>query len=167
MPVSGLAPRGERRRLEAGKIVENEVNMKEQEVELKDLVGMHRLSGVTFERLEPEADADCPDEAANSCTFILDGKAYQAIENPADGYRSSMRSLRRVSVKAVKNRFEPIRVLCRYQGEGDFGEADDLLEMLECVTGRTLLTVGTRRVSDYYPVFVADWQPEKIPANAT
>jgi hypothetical protein len=139
--------------------------MKEKEVELKDLVGMRQLSGVTFERIKPESDVDCPDESANSCAFILDGKAYQAIEDPSDGYRSSMRSLRRVSVKAVKNRFEPIQVLCRYRNEGQWGCSDDILEVLECVTGKTILTVGTRSLDDYYPSFEARWQPENIPAR--
>lgn len=138
--------------------------MKDAEVELKDLVGMRQLSGVTFERIEPDTGADWPSEDANACAFILDGKGYQAIEDPNDGYRSSMRSLRRVSVKAVKNRFEPIQVLCRHRTEGRYGDTDDILEVLECTTGKTILTVGTSSTDDYYPSFVACWQPENIPA---
>ena len=138
--------------------------MKEQDVELRDLVGMRQLSGVTFEDIPRENGDYYEDKTANSCTFILDGKAYRAIEDPSDGYRSMMRSLRRVSVKAVKNRFEPIQVLCRYRTDGRYGDRDDILEMMECVTGKTILTVGTRRVDDYYPSFEACWQPENIPA---
>lgn len=132
--------------------------MEKKEVELKDLVGLRKLSGVSFDTIEPDKAEDGwhQDDAANSCTFILDGKAYQAIEDPSDGYRSTMRVLRKVSVKDVKNRFEPVTVLCRLQTERPFGGSCDLLEMLETVKGKAVLTVGTDNNDDYYPSFVAN-----------
>ena len=57
-------------------------------MELKDLVGLHELSGVdtTTEMIETWGENYV-------VRFVLDGKTYKAIEDPEDGYRSHCKDL--------------------------------------------------------------------------
>ncbi len=137
--------------------------------ELKDLVGLHMLDAVDFEHITVKwGEDDEYGEDANVCRFRLDGTIWMAVEDPNDGYRSSMREITKLrantKVKLV-NVFPPVQVLAVYHERRRY-EACDILELRETATGKLVLTVGTENTDDYYPSFVASFEPENMPANA-
>ena len=131
---------------------------------LESLCGEHYLEGV--ERgsvtMPPRYHGDDPEEA-NCLTFILDGVAYQVIEDPQDDHRSSMREIRVGSRGEVKNRFRPVEVLARMKL--DDGQTNDILQLVDLGTGEVILEAGTANTDDYYPWFVAEWSPERMTGN--
>lgn len=127
---------------------------------LNDLVGRHLLSGVDRgSGVKGEYD----DHAPETFTFVLDGVAYTATEDPDDGYRSSMEDI--VVGGEVKNMFAPCAVLARMRPHGEF-DNNDVLELIDETTGKVVLSVGTANADDYYPWWVAEWSPENMAANA-
>jgi len=137
---------------------------------LEDLVGLRILDAVDFETLsEPAYEGADYFEDANTCRFRLDGVIYVAVENPSDGYRSSMRELRRQR-KNTKTRlvnvFPPTQVFGVWMDESprSYGAAD-LVTFYATANAKPILTVGTRNTDDYHPSFVAHFRPENLPAN--
>ena len=133
--------------------------------ELTDLVGLHMLDAVDFENVQRERWAGGPMEDSSVCRFRLDGVVYTAIEDPSDGYRSSMRELA-ATTDAMVNVFPPIQVLGRHRTAGAYNQVDDVLELVDVVTGLVVLEVGTDNTDDYYPGFVSNWRPENMVTNA-
>lgn len=131
-------------------------------VTLESLVGEHLLSGVDF--IKETEKGEYAGDYAQLCIFELDGKVYTCKEDPGDGYRSSMDSL--IEGGTVSNRFSPQRVICSMQTEGGYGRVDDILVMRDCLTGKEVLRIGTENTDDYYPCFVANFQPESMACNA-
>jgi hypothetical protein len=138
--------------------------------ELSDLVGLHELSGVSFSDI-PTKLYSWSDEMENCqhVSFILDGITYTAIEDPSDGYRSSMKDL--IVGGDVANRFAPQKVFCTYEDKGKPGSsyesASDLLVVRDAVTSKVVLIVGTGNTDDYYPYFCAEFSPENMACNAS
>lgn len=135
-------------------------------MELKDLVGEHLLSGADF-GIKPKNEKEYEYEDANTITFVLDGRAYLVTEDPDDGYRSSMRDITEVTGVAIKNTFEPVRVLARYRERSTYGSSCDILEVIDIVTTKVVLEVGTDNDDDYYPSYVANFTPENMAVNAS
>lgn len=134
------------------------------EVKLTSLVGLKMLDAVDFtnERCQRYSDEweDC-----QACRFRLDGKVYLAIEDPSDGYRSSLASLSEYQEECpMQNVFQPVQVLARHRDSGSYHEAD-ILEIIDVSTGKTVLEVGTENSDDYYPSFVANFRPENMVTN--
>lgn len=136
-------------------------------VDLKSLVGPHILDAVDFS-VEQVANWGDTLEDAQHCRFRLDGVVYIAVENPDDGYRSSMRHLL-IGAGEMTNVFPPLKVIGRHRekGEGSWAGTDDVLELIDEQTGKTVLEVGTDNIDDYYPGFVASFHPEAMAHNAT
>lgn len=134
-------------------------------MELKDLIGEHMLDAVDFSNEQVKTWGD-EFEACQVMRFRLDGKCYIATEDPDDGYRSSMRELAVSYDAEMKNVFSPLKVIGRHRTEGSYGDQDDVLELIDAVTGQTVLEVGTESVDDYYPSFVASFHPEEMAHNA-
>ena len=129
-------------------------------IDLQALVGPHKLSAVGFK------DESCKDgwsgrSTVSSMLFTLDGKTYQAIEDPDDGYRSSMRELV-LTNEEPSDKFEPIDVICNYVSEGSYGYKDDMIECVDAKTGVVLLSFGTSSIDDYYPSFEANFYNDRI-----
>lgn len=135
-------------------------------MELKDLVGGHLLDAVDFsdEQVKTWGDGF---ESCQVIRFRLDGKCYIATEDPSDGYRSSMRDLSVSNDANMKNIFEPLKVVGIHRTKGEWGNEDDVLELIDAVTGKTVIEVGTCSVDDYYPGFVAAFHPEAMAHNNT
>jgi len=133
-------------------------------MELRDLIGEHLLDAVDFSNEQVKTWGD-EFEACQIMRFRLDGKVYTAIEDPSDGYRSCMRELTFGDLP-MANTFSPVRVLARHRAENAHGNTDDILELLDVVTGRTIVEVGTEDTDDYYPSFVASFHPEAMASNA-
>jgi len=134
-------------------------------VELESLVGEHVLDGVDLFSDNIKATWGDSFEHCEMIRFRLDGKVYTAIENPDDGYRSSMRGLY-LTDDAVKNAFPPVKVLARMKNQGEYGQSNDTLQLVDMVTGKIVLEAGTDNTDDYYPWFVGAFFPECMATNA-
>lgn len=131
-------------------------------MELRDLVGKHTLSGV--DRITEEKRDRWDDHNPEVLRFELDGVLYGAVEDPNDGYRSAMRELK-VYKGRPANTFDPVQVEAVYRERyaeqtGWSVEACDLLDLV--YNDQVILSVGTRNTDDYYPFFVAYWNPEPL-----
>jgi len=133
-------------------------------MELKDLVGEHVLDAVDFENEKIKNWSDDLEDC-EVMRFRLDGIVYVAIEDPDDGYRSSMRKLKTADASSMKNVFAPVNVIARHRTKGSYGEDDDVLELVDVKTGAVILEAGTEAISDYYPGFVARFSPENMAVN--
>lgn len=123
-------------------------------------IGKHYLSGV--ER-GVEIATNGYDSDADTLSFILDGEVYTVIENPDDGYRSSMRELIKSDAK-ISNTFPPIEVLVIEREDSNY-ESCDILDFIDVITGKIILSIGTDNTDDWYPCFVANWSPEDMCLN--
>lgn len=132
-------------------------------VELESLVGEHVLDACD---LFADDIKDTWGDSFTHCELIrfrLDGKVYTGIEDPDDGCRSSLRGLY-VSDDAVRNAFPPVRVLGRMKG-GENSYVNDTLQLIDLVTGKIVLEVGTDNTDDYYPWFVGAFFPDCMATN--
>lgn len=131
---------------------------------LSDLVGEFMLDGVDFYQ---EPSGDWKDDAS-VCRFRLDGKTYCAIEDPSDGYRSSMAELLEGNADMM-NTFPPVRVRgIHFSRDSEEWRSDecDILKLIDMETGEVVLEVGTANTDDYYPSFVASFNPKAMVHNA-
>lgn len=135
-------------------------------MELTDLIGRRRLDAVDFDDEKIKEYYGDGYEDSSVCRFRLDGVVYIAIEDPGDGYRSSMRDLVIANDANMKNAFPAIDVVGRHRTSGEYGRVDDVLELVDAVTGKVVLEVGTDNVDDYYPGFVSSFHPENMATNA-
>lgn len=62
---------------------------------------------------------------------------------------------------APANIFPPVRVLGVMKTVDEYGSAR-ILQLLNAVTGKAILEIGTSDVDDYYPGFVALFSPENL-----
>lgn len=133
-----------------------------KEVDLDSLIGEHMLDAVdtSTEKVKTWGDQF---EYANCIRFRLDGRVYTAVEDPDDGYRSRMGGFYE-SEELMRNVFPPCRVLARKSQDQKY-QVDDTLELIDVVTGKTVLRVGTDNTDDYYPHFVAEWSPGNMARN--
>ena len=127
----------------------------EIEVTLESMIGHHKLSGVDFGKVEFMNAFDRMEDA-NAISFVLDEKTYTAVEDPDDGYRSSMDRLFQTDAK-LKNTFKPIDVLAVNH--------EELLNFFDINNGKLVLSIGTNYDDTYYPVFVAEFIPENMSIN--
>lgn len=136
--------------------------MTEQTVYLDSLVGMHELSGcdLSVEKVENYGVT----EDANVIRFTLDGKTYTAVEDPTDGYRSCLEKIF-VEDVSLNNKFPAVKVLARKKAS-DTWSNNDTLELIDVLTGKVVLEVGTDNHDDYYPSFVGSFSPENMATNA-
>ena len=135
---------------------------KEKQMELSEFTGKHVLTGVD-EFVEKISDYGY-DEDSNIVAFELDGIVYVASEDPKDGYRSSMKDIKVKEIK-IKNKFAPVDIVGKMRGDSDYNK-NDVIDFIDCVTGKTVLSVGTENTYDYYPYFVGVFTPENMATNA-
>ena len=126
-------------------------------VQLRDLVGDHILTGV--DRLM-NTDTDERYEQVAVLNFTLDGVTYSAIEDPDDGYRSLLDEIR-ISDRVPVNIFEPVCVRAQMRA----GDDCEILDLVDLENGQVILSVGTDYLDDYYPNFVANFDPRKMHIN--
>jgi hypothetical protein len=131
-------------------------------MELIDLIGEHVLSGVDMSN-KSILQYGSTYENCEVVNFVLDSKTYSAIEDPSDGYRSAMSEIK-VSDEPVSNMFEGQRVLAMMRKD-DRHEKNDVLELFDVQTGKIVLQVGTENTDDYYPYWVAVFNPENMAIN--
>ena len=130
-------------------------------VELESLVGMHTLSGVDRVTITTGM-SEYKYESADVLNFILDGKVYSAMEDHNDGYRSALGTIL-VSEGTLKNMFEPIGVLGIMRDGANY--SCEILDLYDVANGKVVLSVGTDNVDDWYPWFVAEFEPRNLHVN--
>ncbi|WP_024898834.1 hypothetical protein [Brucella rhizosphaerae] len=133
-------------------------------MELKDLIGRHMLDAVDFTNAMIKGWLD-EYEDCEVCRFRLDGTTYVAVEDPDDGYRSSMRELLVDENATMSNVFPAIEVEAAYRDKYGDHDGADILMLVDVVTGKTVLEIGTDNTDDYYPFFVSDFQPQNMATN--
>lgn len=135
----------------------------EKTVELKDLVGECVLTGVDRETASlPREYCEGEFEDCETIRFCINGTVYCAIEDPSDGYRSSMRKLI-VSDTPIRNSFAPVRVLGHMKPNGY--RDNDTIQFRDLASGDVVLEVGTNNSDDYYPSFVSEFNPQNMAIN--
>jgi hypothetical protein len=135
-------------------------------IELPTLVGEHLLSGVDSDTINvPKYYDPSYTEPCEVLRFTLDGVTYEAIEDPSDGYRSSMQGLY-VTDTPIRNAFAPIKVVGRYRTKGEYSGTDEVLELIDAANGNVILEVGTTNADDYYPCFCGHWHAGRMAVNA-
>lgn len=139
------------------------MSIKRKTVNLSDLCGAHALTGVEDAMIEVEGSWRGK-QTVNVMRFVLDGKTYHAQEDPDDGYRSHCKDVM-VDNTPVSNTFPPCRVLGRMR-EDSAHEQNDVLQLIDISTGKVVLEVGTGNTSDYYPYYVAAFDPAAMAINA-
>lgn len=138
------------------------MNPNELLVQLQDLDGhTGHLTGVWYQTVTYPDDRWRDD--GQGMGFILDGETYLVSEDPDDGYRSSMESLKRgvqIPEGAIVSMFEPVELEFRYTDpytkEYGYLKGSDMVVARDS-KGRERLAFGTDNVGDYYPCFVAEY----------
>jgi hypothetical protein len=133
-------------------------------MKIQNLVGTHVLTGVDF-YVEPACEHSVYDY--NVCRFELDGNVYVIEEDPCDDWRSHATDLV-ISELPCKNKFPPHEVMCcmrKCELDND-NDNDDVLEVIDIITGKVVLEIGTGAYDDWYPYFLANFSPENLAINS-
>jgi len=86
-------------------------------MELKDLVGLHKLSGVDVIQEKVKHCVDCFEyDYENVVKFILDDITYKAVEDSQNGYRSYCGELI-VCNEPIANNFLPQEVMVKMKDD--------------------------------------------------
>lgn len=125
---------------------------------LQDLVGEHELSGVFFDSRKYQDDWM---EESTVVYFQLNGKNYEAVEYPSDGYRSSLSHIDESNAEP-QNTFTPVIVVAEMKTGKDDEWFDDEVLQFKTKSGKVVLEIGTSNASDYYPGFVGYFSPENL-----
>lgn len=132
-------------------------------VTLHSLVGEHELFGVDI------GEENFGYTGKRGYAVVgLSGYCYKFVENPDDGYRSYMVDEIVKYVGAPVNNFAPVKVYVRYveeRVECAVHEECEILEFVDSVTDKVVLTVGTGATDDYYPYCVFEYIPENMIHN--
>lgn len=135
-----------------------------QHILLDSFVGEHTLSGAYFDQITEPAYSGA-DYALDSqvLRFTLDNLHYEAVEDPNDGYRSSLRCVRHAAI-APALKFAPVLVVgvMQTQSADDFKTKCEILQFLNASTRKIVMEIGTTDTDDYYPGFVALFSPENL-----
>lgn len=118
--------------------------------DLKQLIGPHKLSGVDRSS----------EHYANAIDFILDGKELRAIEDENDGYRSMFEKIITLPKGTIKNKFKSVDVIGRWAKNGM-----PIIELADVKTKKNVLIIGTDETDNWYPFFVAKWNPQNLSLN--
>lgn len=108
-------------------------------------------------------------EQCKCIRFKLDGVVYVAMEDPSDGYRSYLGELK-VDEEEIKNPFSGVEVKGVYRTTS--GSYEDwtrkscsILDLVDTTTNEIVVSIGTDNDDDYYPWFVAHFDPTAMSVN--
>jgi hypothetical protein len=135
-----------------------------KEVSFKSLLGIHVLSAVETGYVSVKDEDSSDFENCNFISFVLDGKTYTAIEDPSDGYRSSMRCLK-VSKRKLNNVIPDTQVLVVFGYEDKYYATENILWFYSTEAAELVLKIGTEDCGDYYPSFLHEFIPKNLPCN--
>jgi hypothetical protein len=135
-----------------------------ENIELSYLIGPHTIDG-RADFVMPLVDAYGYNEDAHVFVMRLDGQLYWFQEDPSDGYRSGLAHSRRCDPAEL-----PAGSFAEFPAmdiEIEAGDADNDTLIGRTPFGAVLFEVGTCNAGDYYPSFVATWNPENACVSAT
>lgn len=112
---------------------------------LSQLVGNHILTGV-----HTEDKYETP-EHYTSCRFTVDGVTWEVLEDPEDGYRSSVGAVEIIECRPLEQYSIPVRC------ELTETNAEYILRFF--AGDHCILELGTDGQDDYYPSFVCNYKP--------
>jgi len=139
--------------------IQEEVPQEPKRVDLKNFVGK-RFSFTGFSDGPTLKDYY---EDARSVIFILDGQKYQAVEDPQDGYRSSLSYVTETN-EDCSNTFPTHIVKCEWKPD-DY-DTNETLQFRDVLTKKVVMEIGTDNADDYCPYFVGYFQPMDLAINA-
>lgn len=124
------------------------------------------LTACDYEAIELKEFSTCYTEQCLSFTvqFAADritgeSTTYIAVQDPDDGYRSSMKCL--ITSKAeLRNKFKPCEVLGSVMADHS-----DVTEFVDVHTKKVVLEFGTNHDDSWYPTYVANFDPTAMHAN--
>lgn len=106
---------------------------------------------------------------ASGLAFIFNGQKYLALEDPQDGYRSSLNFVFRLpDWVEIPNVFENVPVYCQYTTGSPPTDKESLYGVTELIVfrnmknGGSILSIGTENLDDYYPNSVLLFEPKNI-----
>jgi len=135
---------------------------------LDDLLGKHTFSGIDLYRKVTNYFGE--EAYYDGVNFILDNETIVVLEDPSDGYRSYLSNLEHTNVK-VANTFEPVNVhgvkrTINNWGETIVKEDSSLIDLIDDVTNKVVLSLGTDYYTDeYYPCCIMEFHPENMIIN--
>jgi hypothetical protein len=129
-------------------------------MEFKDLVGEHFLSGVDTAREKINNHPGFP-KHRDVVRFVIDNKTYKVIEDADDDYRSYYDEIE-VADEKITNNFPPQKVICKIKDAKNCY----IMQLVDAITNKTVLEVGTDYEDGWYPYCVFDWYPENLAINA-
>ncbi len=134
-------------------------------MELRDLVGKHKLSGFSSEIRRTENDYY--NEDFSVVQFRLNGVIYEAHEDPSDGYRSYLGQIVKTDLTEMKNTFPPQKVYAKMKVNDPKNpyDTDEILEFFDQKTDKLILEIGTSNIDDYYPSCIMNWSPQNMNIN--
>lgn len=106
---------------------------------------------------------DIEDQSACAIRFRLDGVVYIAVEDPDDGYRSHLSEI--LIGDKITNKFKKCHVRGKWIDKNEYGENCDIIQFIDDLTNKVVLEIGTDNTDDYYPYFVAKFNPENMSIN--
>lgn len=118
----------------------------------------HLLTGVDF-GTEQNLNGCWQDYGPNAMYVVIDGTTFAFIEDPSDGYRSSLSEVI-VSNHKVHNTFEPVLVQIKTNENQNY--VYDIV-----ANGQIVVQGGTDYSDDWYPSYVAYFEARNLPQNQT
>ncbi len=96
----------------------------------------------------------------DNCRMKLDGRVYEAMEDPDDGYRSYFGTIEIRDDAGVFFKTPLDRVRLQEAADG----ADDFTgwRLVSVTDGHQWLRFGTQDISDYYPGFIFEYTPRSL-----
>jgi len=115
------------------------------------------LDAVDFE------EDDISDKDARCIRFRLDGVVYIAVEDPEDGYLSCLNEI--LIGDKITNQFKKCPVRGKWIDKNEYGSDCDIIQFIDDLTNKVVLEIGTDHAYNYYPSFVANFNPENMSIN--
>lgn len=125
-------------------------------VPLEKFIGQHTLTGMSNDSI-PEAGEYGQVEECQVVRFTIDGVHFEAVQDPNDGYRSSLREVR-ISKNPPAVSIDPVRVEAVMRNAPN----DEVLQFVNVKTRKPIIEIGTSEANDYYPGFVGEIHPENV-----
>lgn len=66
----------------------------------------------------------------------------------------------------TKNPFSGVKVLAHYRTSNRYNQSSEIMDFIDTSTGQVVLSIGTDYSDDYYPSFVANFNPAAMSINA-
>ena len=98
---------------------------------------------------------------------IIDNVVYAFENDPDDGWRSYGKIYipEKISVHDIKNRFLAQDVIIMQQHIEHTVENKDFYSIIDVVSGKTILEIGTDYTDSYYPLAICHYYPENMAIN--